>query len=146
MMAALKRRFLDGFDAVLGKYTADKDLLEGAMAACAMIAAADGEIEAQEKAKTAAFIRTHETMKHFDTSEAARLFTRYAGEFDFDYDMGADTCLKQIGEVKGDEKRTLVARLALAIAKSDGEFEPAEKIAAGKIIDTLGLSRADFGL
>lgn len=146
MLSALKKRLFDGFDASLGRYAADKDLLEGAMAACAMIAAADGEIEPQEKAKTVAFLRTHSSMKHFDGSEAGRLFNKYAGEFDFDYEMGADTCLKEIREVKGDEKRNLVVRLAIAISKSDGEFEPEEKVAVGKIVDALGLSRADFGI
>jgi tellurite resistance protein TerB len=146
MFAAFRKKLTDGLDAAVGKYAADGDLLEGAMAACAMIAASDGQIEAQEKAKTADFIRRHEAMRHFDTAKAAALFTRYAGEFDFDFEMGADTCLKQIGEVRGDEKRVLVMRVALAIAKSDGEFEPAEKTTAGRICDVLGLNRADFGL
>lgn len=146
MLSALKRRVMDGLDSALGRYTADKELLEGAMAACAMIAAADGEIEPEEKAKTAKFIRTHESMKHFDSAQAAELFNRYAGEFDFDYAIGADSCLKEIREVKGVEKRTLTVRLAIAIAKSDGDFEDAEKRAVTRIIDELGLSRADFGL
>jgi tellurite resistance protein TerB len=146
MFGALKKRFTDALDANLGRFAADKDLLEGAMAACAMIAAGDGQIEAQERQKTAEFVRRHPSMKHFDGSEAGRLFLQFCGEFDFDAGMGQTACLKQISEVRGDEKRTLVMQLALAIAKSDGEFEPGEKVAATKICDTLGLSRSDFGL
>ena len=147
-LSALKKRFTDNLDDVVGKYTADTDFLEGAMAACVMIAASDEDgVEASEKAKTAAFIRSHPTMKHFDIGKATSLFTKYAGEFDFDYDMGCDSCLKEVREVTGDEqKRTVVARLAIAIAKSDGDFGDKEKIAARRIVEALRLNPADFGV
>ena len=115
MFGALKKRFTDNLDSVLGKYASDKNLLEAAMAACAMMAAADGEIEPKEKAKTADFIRKHESMRHFDQQEASRLFTRYADGFDLDFDMGADECLKQIGDIKDPDKANLVARVAMMV-------------------------------
>ncbi|MEY5098762.1 MAG: hypothetical protein RJA36_1481 [Pseudomonadota bacterium] len=146
MFAALRKRLTDALDDNLGRYTADKDLLEGAMAACAMMAHGDGTLEEQERKKTADFVRRHPSMRHFDGSEAGRLFLQFCSEFDFDHGMGVSACLKQIGEVRGDEKRTLVMQLALAIGKSDGEFEPGEKLAAQKICDQLGLSRSEFDL
>lgn len=142
------KMFTDNLDDVVGKYVADTDFLEGAMAACAMIAASDEDgVEASEKAKTAAFLRTHPTMKHFGIGKATGLFSKFAGEFDFDYEMGCDSCLKEISEVRGDEaKRTVVARLALAIAKSDADFGAQEKVAARRIVEALRLNPADFGL
>lgn len=145
-LQGLTRNLTDRFGPALAKYSRDKDLLEGAMAATAMISAADGQVEPQEKAKLARFLETHELMKHFDRSEAIRLFNGYVQELEFDLDMGGDTCLKQIREVSGEEKRQLVARLAIAIAKADGEFEPEEKVAAAKIVDALNLNKAEFGL
>lgn len=145
-LQGLTRNLTDRFGPVLAKYAKDKDLLEGAMAATAMISAADGLVEPQEKAKLARFLETHELMREFDRGEAIRLFNSYVQELEFDFAMGGDTCLKQIREVRGDEKRQLVARLAIAIAKADGEFEPEEKTAALKIIDALNLNRSEFGL
>ena len=146
MFAALKRRLTDGLDGVLGRYTADKELLEGAMAACAMIAAADGHVSPTEKSKIGGFIRRHETMRHFDASQAVDLFNKYADGFEFDPGLGADACLKEMRQVKGEEKRRLLVLVALAVGTADGDLAEAEKKAVGRIVDELGLSRADFGL
>lgn len=136
----------DAFGSTIAKYARDKDLLEGTMAAVAMIAAVDGSVSSQEKAKLARFLETHDLMKAFDRAEAIRLFNSYVQELEFDLEMGGDTCLKQIREVRGDEKRMLVARLALAIAKADGSTSDQEAAVAVKIVDALNLNRAEFGL
>lgn len=146
LIKGLGRSVTDALEPALATFGRDMDLLEGVMAAAAMVAAADGEVEQQERAKIGRFLETHELMRHFDRSKAITLFARYVQELTFDLDMGGDTCLSQIREVKGAEKRLLIVRLALAIAKADGELEPAEEVAVTKIVDALNLNRADFGL
>lgn len=129
------------------KKFANKGFHEAVVAACAVIAVADGTISKEEKAKMMGFMAMNETMKLFDKNKTIQIFNKYAEQMDFDVDLGRNEALSIIGKLSGkvNEARAIV-RLACAIGAADGDFDADEKAAARQICQTLNLSPADFDL
>jgi tellurite resistance protein TerB len=125
----------------------NKDFMEAIVDSCAIIAAADGSIDAVEKQKMAGFLQVSEELKHFDMSAVIERFNKTAGNFEFDADIGKAEALKAIGRLKGkDEQARMIVRVACAIGSSDGDFDEKEQSVAAEIARELGLNPADFGL
>ncbi|MEL0621328.1 tellurite resistance TerB family protein, partial [Psychrobacter proteolyticus] len=64
----------------------NKKFADASMAICALVAAADGEIDADERRKTAAFIMSNDTLKVFDASELKEKFDFFCNKLEADYD------------------------------------------------------------
>jgi tellurite resistance protein TerB len=125
----------------------NKTFMEATVAACALVAAADGTISAQEKQKMAGFIRNSDELKVFEMSTVIAFFEKVVGNFDFDADIGKAEALKVIGRLRGnDEQSRVMVRVACAIGASDGTFDEAEKAIVRTICIELGLKPADFDL
>jgi len=146
MLASLFKRFDDALDGKLSALTADKNFLEGVMAGAAIMTMADGNATQNEKTKVADFIRKHPSMQHFDKIKAIQLYNNYLGNFDLDIDIGTDECLKEMSEVKGEEKRKLMVRVAIMVGKADGDYGEPEKAVTLRMISALALNRADFNI
>ena len=117
------------------------------MAATAMIAAAgDGGVSPAEQARVSELIRLHPDMAPFDKVAAIMLFKSYAANFELDHDIGADLALRETGDVKDKEKLAVVIRLAIAVAKADGDFSEAEKDATRQLVEAARLDPARFRL
>jgi tellurite resistance protein TerB len=130
--------------AEVGKFK-NRSFMEATAAACAMIAAADGEVSAQEKQKMAGFISNSPELKVFDLKDVIAAFNDSVGKFEFDYQIGHAEALKTIGKIKGNEGAArLLIRVASAIGASDGNFDEKEKAACRQICLELGLPPADF--
>lgn len=125
----------------------NRTFMEATVAACAMVAAADGTISAQEKQKMAGFIRNSEELKVFEMTEVIAVFEKVVGNFDFDAEIGKAEALKLIGRLRGNEEQARVmVRVACAIGASDGDFDEDEKSVARGICKELGLNPSDFDL
>lgn len=125
----------------------NRTFMEATVAACAMVAAADGTISAQEKQKMAGFIRNSDELKVFEMPEVIAFFEKVTGNFDFDADIGKAEALKVIGRLRGNEEQARVmVRVACAIGASDGDFDDGEKAVVRDICKELGLNPADFDL
>jgi tellurite resistance protein TerB len=121
--------------------------MEATAAACAMIAAADGEVSAAEKTKMIGFISNSPELKVFNLTEVIKAFNDAVAKFEFDQQIGQAEALKVISKVKGNDGASrLLVRVACAIGTSDGDFDEKEKAACRQICIELGLSPADFEL
>lgn len=123
----------------------NKRFLEAAVAGCAMVAASDGTISAEEKRKMMGFISQSEALSVFSTDEVVPLFEKYSASYDFDWEIGKAHALKTISQIKenGDEARLMV-RVCCAIGAADGNFDENEKNVIREICNELGLDPADF--
>ena len=83
----------------VGKFKS-KDFAKASMAMCALIAAADGSITADERRKTAGFIGSNEALKVFEVSELQDHFTFYASKLESDYEFGKVEAIATIGKLK----------------------------------------------
>jgi tellurite resistance protein TerB len=125
----------------------NRTFMEATVAACAMVAAADGTISAQEKQKMAGFIRNSDELKVFEMPSVIAFFEKVTGNFDFDADIGKAEALKVIGRLRGNEEQARVmVRVACAIGASDGNFDDGEKAVVRDICKDLSLNPADFDL
>lgn len=125
----------------------NRTFMEATAAACAMIAAADGEVSAAEKTKMIGFISNSPELKVFNLTEVINAFNDAVGKFEFDHQIGQAEALKIIGKVKGNDGASrLLVRVACAIGTSDGDFDQKEKAACRQICIELGLSPSDFEL
>ncbi|PTX52574.1 tellurite resistance protein TerB [Gemmobacter caeni] len=125
----------------------NRTFMEATVASCALVAAADGTISAQEKQKMAGFMRNSDELKHFDMPDVIAFFEKVVGNFDFDAAIGKAEALKVIGRLRGNEEQARVmVRVACAIGASDGDFDEAEKAVVRTICKELGLNPTDFDL
>ncbi|BBP69394.1 tellurite resistance TerB [Pseudomonas sp. Seg1] len=125
----------------------NQKFMEATTAACAIVAAADGEISSAEKTKMAGFINNSSELKVFNMADVIKSFNGHCEKFEFDFQIGQAEALKAIGKIKGDAGAgRLLVRVACAIGASDGNFDDKEKAACRLICLELGLNPADFEL
>lgn len=125
----------------------NNDFMEAVVAGCAMVAAADGNISAEEKRKMTGFIQQSDELKVFEMSKVIASFDSVVQKFDFDPEIGRAEALKTINKLskKPDAARLLV-RVCCAIGSADGDFDADERAVCRTICNELGLNPADFDL
>lgn len=125
----------------------NRAFMEAVVNGCALVAAADGNIDASEKQKMAGFIERASELQHFEMRQVIEVFQKAANDFEFDHGIGKASALKVIGKVKGnDEQSRLLVRVVCAIGAADGDFDAQEKAMVAEIVRELGLNAADFDL
>ncbi len=114
-----------------------------AMATCALIAAADGEIEAAEKTKVAKLIAGNEMLQVFGAVELRDLFLAYADKAGDEF--ARLDLIAIVSKLKGNaEQSATCLKIALIIANADGEFEESEKKVVTELCKTLSVPVADY--
>lgn len=125
----------------------NKDFLDAVVAGCAIVAGADGSIDASEKQKMAGYISRSEELKVFDMSDVIGRFNHFAGNIEFDGMIGKQEALKAISKFRGKpEIGRVIVGVCTAIGAADGNFDPQEKAAVIDICNALGLNPSEFGL
>ncbi|WP_027994769.1 tellurite resistance TerB family protein [Simplicispira psychrophila] len=125
----------------LKKYRS-KDLMQAIVASATLMAYADGEVTAAEKQKLLGYMRNSEQMSVFETDKVIEAFNQYVGRFDFDATIATGEVLQKLAAFKNKPEAQLIARVCLAIANADGQFDAAERKTMDKICQTLGLDSA----
>lgn len=124
-----------------------KEFANASMAMSALIAAADGSIDPEERRKTEGFISSNEALKVFPTDELLEKFHFYAGKLQKDYAFGKMEAIATIGKLKSkpDAARTVI-QLGIVIGGADGNFDPDEKQAVREACNAVGIPPAEFDL
>lgn len=123
------------------------EFANASMAMCAMIAAADGTVSGQEKAKIAALITNNEALKVFQGAELKQKFDFYCDKMTADYDFGRIDAVQAIAKLraKPDQARAVI-QIGIIIGGSDGNFDVDEKKAVKDACNAVGISPAKFDL
>lgn len=147
MFGILKKTFSAATKEVKAEYGQNKDFLEAVLAASALVAAADGDIEESERRKVVSIIAGHPTLSklyqgHIVEQTADVMFKRAK-------DMsGRQQLARELDDIKtregGPQMAEDVYLIALDIAMSDGEMEPAEDAVLKKIAARLGVDASKF--
>lgn len=125
----------------------NRAFLEGTVAICARIAVASDGVSQEEKQKMMGFLKSSPELSVFDTSDVISLFEKMIHSYDFDFDVGKGETMKRILALKDKpEQAQLAVRVGIAVAKSDGNFDDAEKNEVREICSALGFNAVDFGL
>ncbi len=132
--------------AEIGKYK-NKGFMEAVVSACALVAAADGNVTSEEKQKMMGYMQSSDELKVFKTLDVMNAFNDAVAKFEFDAEIGKAEALKTISKLKSDEGASkLLVRVCCAIGAADGEFDAQEKAMVALIATDLGLNAAEFDL
>ncbi|MEG8837864.1 tellurite resistance TerB family protein [Klebsiella quasipneumoniae] len=116
-----------------------RDLAQAVVNAAYLVAYADGECEASEKAKIEQVLRTQPALAAF-TSEINAISATIIGQLDTNFKIGRRAALREIEDVKHDTREAEdVMDVVVAIAEADGEVEPEERKVLEEIAAVLGL-------
>lgn len=135
-----------GLTTQVGKFKS-ADFAEATMSMCALIAAADGSISAEERRKTAAFISSNDALKVFDAGDLKARFDKYSDKLSSDYDFGRIEAIQAIGKLrsKPDQARAVI-QLGMIIGGADGNFDESEKVQVRDAARAVNLDPSEFGV
>lgn len=130
----------------VGKFK-NKDFASASMAMCALIAAADGSIDPEEKRKTAGFISSNDVLSIFPASELLEKFNHYADKLTADYDFGKVEAVQALSKLKSkpDAGRAVI-QVGIIIGGADGNFDSDEQQAVREACLAVGIPPAEFDL
>jgi tellurite resistance protein TerB len=124
-----------------------KEFANASMAMCALIAAADGTIDPEERTKTAGFIASNDALSVFAPSELQEKFNWYASKLEQDFAFGKVEAIATIGKLrsKPDAARAVI-QIGIIIGGADGNFDDDEKQAVREACNAVGIAPAEFDL
>ncbi|MEV7085951.1 TerB family tellurite resistance protein [Streptomyces sp. NPDC093085] len=150
---ALWDRFKESAATMQTQLNAKKnDLKSGAfrdasMAMCALVAAADGSIDASERQRVASLIMTNDVLQNFPAEDLQARFNDYCQKLTADFDFGKVAVLQTIGKVakKPTEARAVI-QIGIVIGGADGDFDKTEQGVVREACFALGLPPHEFDL
>ena len=124
-----------------------KEFANASMAMSALIAAADGSIDPEERMRTEGFIRSNEALRVFPIDELLEKFNFYAGKLQSDYAFGKVEAIATIGKLKSkpDAARAVI-QVGIIIGGADGNFDADEKQAVREACNAVGIAPSEFDL
>ena len=133
-------------DALLDVWTPDNAIqMDAVVAACALVAQADGWVTVEERQAMVRRMRTSPLVTVFDLDEILSAFAVLNQRLDHDLEDGEARAEAAIAALDNQPKfARLLVETACSVANADGGFDPAEWQAIVRICDLLGLDPADF--
>jgi tellurite resistance protein TerB len=125
----------------------NKEFAAGAMAMCALIAAADGSIDNAERAKVSGLITSNEALKVFPAADLTQKFDFYASKLQSNFEFGKLEATQTIARLKSkpDQARAVI-QIGIIIGGADGFFDDHEKAAVREVCYAVGIAPAEFDL
>jgi len=121
--------------------------LKATMAACALVATADGEVSFTERVRVDQIIETLQELSVFDPHEAVNLFVDYCEAIFKTPSIGHPQVLKELDAiVDNPETAELLIRICLAVAEANGETSLVDQIEIVTLCSILEIDPSHFGL
>ncbi|WP_062209556.1 tellurite resistance TerB family protein [Streptomyces sp. NBRC 109706] len=120
---------------------------DASMAMCALVAAADGQIDPAERRRVSQLITSNEVLQNFAPDDLQRRFDGYLDQLIADFELGKVSVLQEIGKAKKKpaEARAVI-QIGIVIGGADGDFDAGERALVKQACHTLGLPPAEFDL
>ena len=125
-----------------------RPFLDSVMAACALVAIAEGKVTFSHRVHIDQVIDTLEELKVFDPHEAVDLFNEYVAAIRKSPSAGRKKALDSIlREVRDDpEKARLLIRICLAVSELNGEIPMADQIEIVALCSRINVDPDEFEL
>jgi tellurite resistance protein TerB len=125
----------------------NKDFAKASMAMCALIAAADGTIDAEERRKVVGLITSNDILSIFAAGDLRADFDHFCNKLESDFDFGRLEAIQAIAQLKKKEDQArAVIQIGIIIGGADGDFDADEKKAVKDACFAVGISPAEFDL
>ncbi|UED85233.1 tellurite resistance TerB family protein [Streptomyces profundus] len=120
---------------------------DASMAICALVSAADGQVDPAERRRVSQLITSNEVLQNFEANDLQRRFDGYLDQLIADFELGKVGVLQEIGKAKKKpaEARAVI-QIGIVIGGADGDFDAAERDLVRQACHTLGLPPAEFDL
>ncbi len=116
-------------------------LMDATIAACALIAHADGDVSPAERARVMSTMRGDKLLSMFEHAEVRAAFDAHASAFSDDPAEAIETALRAIMPLAGRRQEShVVLQACLLITAADGRIDQRELDAIGLVREALGLS------
>ncbi|MGD6747844.1 tellurite resistance TerB family protein [Streptomyces sp. BH106] len=120
---------------------------DASMAMCALVAAADGTIDASERRRVAQLIMSNEVLQNFDATDLQKRFEANLDKLTADFDFGKVSVLQEVAKAKKKEAEArAVIQIGIVIGGADGDFDQAERGVVREACQMLGLAPTEFDL
>ncbi len=118
----------------------NRQFLDAAMAASALVATADGEVTFSELSALDAVLESVQDLHIYDPHIAVDRYRDFADAIAEDPESGRRSAFAAVGKIADDrDAAELVIRVAVAISKADGELTPQEANLISDLCGTLKL-------
>ncbi|WP_329434651.1 tellurite resistance TerB family protein [Streptomyces sp. NBC_01280] len=150
---ALWDRFKESASTMQTQLMAKKnDLKSGAfrdasMAMCALVAAADRNVDPAERSRVAQLISTNEVLQNFPADQLQSRFDANLNKLTADFDFGKVSVLQEIAKAKKKpaEARAVI-QIGIVIGGADGDFDKIEQAVVREACLMLDLPPHEFDL
>ncbi|MEV5873117.1 TerB family tellurite resistance protein [Streptomyces sp. NPDC052101] len=120
---------------------------DASMAMCALVAAADGTVDASERQRVAQLIATNEVLQNFPADDLRRRFEENLNKLTADFAFGKVSVLQEVAKAKKKpaEARAVI-QIGIVIGGADGDFDKTEQAVVREACYTLDLPPHEFDL
>ncbi|WP_217210927.1 tellurite resistance TerB family protein [Streptomyces sp. AC550_RSS872] len=120
---------------------------DASMAMCALVAAADGHVDAAERQQMESMILSNDVLQNFPPDQLRQRFNRHVDQLSRNFPQGKTEAMQEIAKAakKPTEARAVV-QTGIVIAGADGHFSQAEAAILREACGALGLNPAEFQL
>ncbi|MER5932120.1 TerB family tellurite resistance protein [Streptomyces sp. NPDC002054] len=120
---------------------------DASMAMCALVAAADGTVDASERQRVTQLITTNEVLQNFDATDLQRRFEANLDKLAADFALGKVSVMQEIAKAKKKpaEARAVV-QIGIVIGGADGDFDKSEQAIVREACYALDLPPHEFDL
>ncbi|MGZ3113655.1 tellurite resistance TerB family protein [Streptomyces sp. H62] len=120
---------------------------DASMAMCALVAAADGQVEPAERQRVEELIVSNEVLQNFPADQLRQRFNQHVDRLVANFELGKTEALQVIAKAaKKPAEARAVIQTGMVIAGADGVFEPSEQYAIREACTALGVSPTEFGV
>jgi tellurite resistance protein TerB len=120
---------------------------DASMAMLALVAAADGTVDAAERQHVESMIVGNDVLQNFPADSLRQRFNKHVDQLVGNFPAGRATAMQEIAKVrkKPTEARAVI-QTGIVIAGADGYFAQAEQQVIREVCAALGISPAEFSL
>ncbi|MFD5163838.1 tellurite resistance TerB family protein [Streptomyces hawaiiensis] len=120
---------------------------DASMAMCALVAAADGQVDPAERQQVESMILSNDVLQNFPPEQLRTRFNKHVDQLTANFQLGKAEAMQEIAKAakKPTEARAVI-QTGMVIAGADGHFSQAEATVLREACASLGVSPAEFQL
>ncbi|MQY10101.1 hypothetical protein SRB5_02060 [Streptomyces sp. RB5] len=120
---------------------------DASMAMCALVAAADGHVDAAERQHVESTILGNEVLANFPPEQLRQRFNAHVDRLTRDFAQGKAEAMRDIAKAakKPTEARAVI-QTGIVVAAADGDFSQPEQTVIREVCAALGVPAAEFQL
>ncbi|WP_069173940.1 tellurite resistance TerB family protein [Streptomyces griseus] len=120
---------------------------DASMAMCALVAAADGQVDPAERQHVESLIVSNDVLRNFPPEQLRQRFDKHVDALTRDFPQGKAEAMQDIAKtLKKPTEARAVIQTGIVIAGADGDFSPAEQSVLREVCVALNLSPGEFQL